>query len=69
MLARASGVSPRYLAEIETGRGNCSLAVLARVAAALELRVEQLVGEDDPWGPDAALSVRFRAAPVAARRA
>lgn len=43
ILARDSGVSERYLAEMESGRGNPSLAVLSRVAAAMNLAVVDLV--------------------------
>jgi len=45
MLARHSGVSERYLAEIETGRGNISVLVLRRLAKALNISVEVLLLE------------------------
>lgn len=45
-LSELSGVSPRYLAQLEAGQGNISVLLLARVAAALDLRVEQLLGDD-----------------------
>jgi XRE family transcriptional regulator, aerobic/anaerobic benzoate catabolism transcriptional regulator len=44
-LAEASGVSERYLAELERGAGNASLLVLRQVARALRLRVEDLASE------------------------
>lgn len=44
-LAEASGVSERYLAELERGAGNASLLVLRQVAQALRLRVEDLASE------------------------
>ena len=44
-LAEASGVSERYLAELERGAGNASLLVLRKVAQALRLRVEHLTSE------------------------
>jgi XRE family transcriptional regulator, aerobic/anaerobic benzoate catabolism transcriptional regulator len=44
-LAEASGVSERYLAELERGAGNASLLVLREVALALRLRVEDLACE------------------------
>jgi XRE family aerobic/anaerobic benzoate catabolism transcriptional regulator len=53
VLSEKSGVSPRYLAQLETGAGNISIALLERVAQALDFRIEWLVGEDDPWTSDA----------------
>jgi XRE family transcriptional regulator, aerobic/anaerobic benzoate catabolism transcriptional regulator len=44
-LAEASGVSERYLAELERGAGNASLLVLRQVAIALGVRVEELASE------------------------
>jgi XRE family transcriptional regulator, aerobic/anaerobic benzoate catabolism transcriptional regulator len=44
-LAETSGVSERYLAELERGAGNASLLVLRRVAQALSLRIEDLASE------------------------
>ena len=35
VLARDSGVSERYLAQLEQGQGNISVVLLSRVAAAL----------------------------------
>lgn len=42
-LARASGVSERYLAQLERGRGNISVLLLARVAAALDTDAADLL--------------------------
>jgi XRE family aerobic/anaerobic benzoate catabolism transcriptional regulator len=42
-LARDSGVSERYLAQLETGRGNISILLLRQVARALDLPVDVLV--------------------------
>ncbi len=53
VLSDISGVSPRYLAQLEAGEGNISIGLLQRVADALDHRIEWLVGEDDPWGSDA----------------
>lgn len=53
VLSDASGVSPRYLAQIEAGEGNISIGLLQRVAIALDHRIEWLVGEEDPWTSDA----------------
>lgn len=46
-LSEASGVSPRYLAQLESGEGNISIALLLRVAMALDLRIEALVADLD----------------------
>lgn len=53
LLSEKSGVSPRYLAQLEAGAGNISIALLQRVATALDHRIEWLVGEEDPWSSDA----------------
>lgn len=45
-LSELSSVSQRYLAQIEAGAGNISIALLARVGNALGLSVEQLVARD-----------------------
>ena len=42
-LARESGVSERYLAQLEQGRGNISVRLLARVAAALRTDISDLL--------------------------
>ncbi|MCP1673653.1 transcriptional regulator with XRE-family HTH domain [Natronocella acetinitrilica] len=42
-LAERSGVSERYLASLETGQANPSLAILFRLAGALELPIEKLL--------------------------
>src|SRR3970282_1998074 len=46
-LAGASGVSERYLAQLEAGRGNISVLLLRKVARAMGIAVEHLVKEDD----------------------
>jgi XRE family aerobic/anaerobic benzoate catabolism transcriptional regulator len=47
-LARDSGVSERYLAQVETGMGNISVLVLKRLAQALNIALDVLLFE----GPD-----------------
>jgi XRE family aerobic/anaerobic benzoate catabolism transcriptional regulator len=49
LLAEKSGVSQRYLAQLESGQGNISIGLLLRIAEALDLRIEWLLAEDDPW--------------------
>src|ERR1700732_3729739 len=44
-LARDSGVSERYLAQIESGHGNISVLVLRRLAKALNVSVDVLLFE------------------------
>jgi XRE family aerobic/anaerobic benzoate catabolism transcriptional regulator len=44
-LALASGVSERYLAQLEAGQGNISVLLLRRVAQAMRVAVENLVRE------------------------
>ncbi len=47
MLARYSSVSERYLAQLEQGRGNISIALLGRVAAALKTDAAELLRTHD----------------------
>jgi XRE family transcriptional regulator, aerobic/anaerobic benzoate catabolism transcriptional regulator len=47
-LAAASGVSERYLAQLEAGEGNISVLLLRKVARAMGVPVESLVREDTP---------------------
>ncbi|MBA84679.1 helix-turn-helix transcriptional regulator [Thalassobius sp. S69A] len=53
VLSEISGVSPRYLAQLEAGEGNISIGLLQRVAIALDHRIEWLMTEDDPWNSEA----------------
>jgi len=45
VLAQASGVSERYIAQLESGQGNVSIVLLRRVAEATGAPVEDLVAE------------------------
>ena len=47
-LAAASGVSERYLAQLEAGEGNISVLLLRKIARAMGVPVESLVREDAP---------------------
>lgn len=49
VLSEMSGVSPRYLAQLEAGDGNISIGLLKRVAIALGHQIEWLLSEEDPW--------------------
>jgi XRE family aerobic/anaerobic benzoate catabolism transcriptional regulator len=48
-LAEKSGVSQRYLAQLESGQGNISIGLLLRIARALDFRIEWLIADEDPW--------------------
>ncbi len=50
ILARDSGVSERYLAQLETGQGNISILLLRDIARALDVPLEALV-YDGPEPP------------------
>ena len=50
ILAKDSGVSERYLAQLEAGQGNASLGILRRIARALDVPLEALVA-DAPESP------------------
>lgn len=47
VLSEVSGVSPRYLAQLESGEGNISIGLLFRVAEALGVSMETLVSPSD----------------------
>ncbi len=53
-LSQSSGVSERYLADLEAGAGNASLMVLRRVATALRLDLDTLLSERAHASPELA---------------
>lgn len=55
-LSEESGVSQRYLAQLESGSGNISIGLLARVANALDFQIEWLVSKDDPWDSELSMA-------------
>ncbi|MBL4597578.1 MAG: helix-turn-helix transcriptional regulator [Rhizobiaceae bacterium] len=55
-LSEDSGVSQRYLAQLESGSGNISIGLLLRVANALDFKIEWLVSEEDPWNSDLSMA-------------
>jgi transcriptional regulator with XRE-family HTH domain len=60
ILSKASGVSERYLAELERGAGNASLLVLRQIAEALSIEVSALV-VGRLWGRlDARVAMQLR---------
>ena len=48
MLARDSGISERYLAQLEGGLGNFSIVLLRRLAKAIDVPVAELVSDESP---------------------
>jgi XRE family aerobic/anaerobic benzoate catabolism transcriptional regulator len=47
VLARVSGISERYIAQLESGKGNVSIVLLRRVASALGAHIEDLIPTAD----------------------
>ena len=64
-LSHGSGISERYLADLEAGAGNASLMVLRRVANALHLDMDTLLSERPDPSPDlvAAIELLSRLSP------
>jgi XRE family transcriptional regulator, aerobic/anaerobic benzoate catabolism transcriptional regulator len=51
VLAKVSGISERYIAQLESGKGNVSIVLLRRVSNAMGAHIEDLIPADDP-APD-----------------
>jgi XRE family aerobic/anaerobic benzoate catabolism transcriptional regulator len=58
-LAIESGISLPYLSRVEKGDGNISIAVLYRLAMALNLPLENLLSDNDRYGSDYVLTVEL----------
>ncbi len=58
-LAQHAKVSERYLAQLEVGKGNCSIVLLRRIARAIGLPVTQLVNERAEPALDLVLLTQF----------
>jgi XRE family transcriptional regulator, aerobic/anaerobic benzoate catabolism transcriptional regulator len=52
MLAKDSGVSERFLAQLESGTGNASILVLRQISAALNLPLDAMLPGADPPGQE-----------------
>lgn len=52
VVSEISGVSPRYLAQLEAGEGNISIVLLERVARALEVPIEALIAQKITLNPE-----------------
>ena len=59
ILAHDSGVSERYLAQLESGRGNASVLLLQRIGAALNLSLTELLQQDSEQPVELALIWQF----------
>jgi XRE family transcriptional regulator, aerobic/anaerobic benzoate catabolism transcriptional regulator len=51
VLAKVSGISERYIAQLESGKGNVSIVLLRRVSNAMGAHLEDLIPSTDP-APD-----------------
>jgi XRE family transcriptional regulator, aerobic/anaerobic benzoate catabolism transcriptional regulator len=51
VLAKVSGISERYIAQLESGKGNVSIVLLRRVSNAMGAHLEDLIPSSDP-APD-----------------
>jgi XRE family transcriptional regulator, aerobic/anaerobic benzoate catabolism transcriptional regulator len=51
VLAKVSGISERYIAQLESGKGNVSIVLLRRVSNAIGTPLEDLIPSNDP-APD-----------------
>jgi len=58
-LATESGISMPYLSRVERGDGNVSIAVLGRLAGALNVSIDVLLSDHDRLGPDYVLIVEM----------
>ncbi|WP_441278288.1 helix-turn-helix transcriptional regulator [Tardiphaga sp. 172_B4_N1_3] len=48
VLAKVSGISERYIAQLESGKGNVSIVLLRRVSDAMGAHLEDLIPADEP---------------------
>ncbi|MHC2435050.1 XRE family aerobic/anaerobic benzoate catabolism transcriptional regulator [Bradyrhizobium sp. USDA 4451] len=48
VLAKVSGISERYIAQLESGKGNVSIVLLRRVAGAMGAHLEDLIPTSEP---------------------
>src|ERR1700733_9404565 len=51
VLAKVSGISERYIAQLESGKGNVSIVLLRRVSNAMSAHLEDLIPTAEP-SPD-----------------
>jgi len=48
VLAKVSGISERYIAQLESGKGNVSIVLLRRVAGAMGSHLEDIIPSSEP---------------------
>src|SRR5947199_4756281 len=48
VLAKVSGISERYIAQLESGKGNVSIVLLRRVSNAMGAHLEDLIPSNEP---------------------
>src|SRR3954466_5362624 len=48
VLAKVSGISERYIAQLESGKGNVSIVLLRRVSSAMGAPLEDLIPSAEP---------------------
>src|SRR5213075_1093954 len=48
VLAKVSGISERYIAQLESGKGNVSIVLLRRVSNAMGAHLEDLIPSTEP---------------------
>src|SRR5260370_25667866 len=48
VLAKVSGISERYIAQLESGKGNVSIVLFRRVSNAMGAHIEDLIPTVDP---------------------
>jgi XRE family aerobic/anaerobic benzoate catabolism transcriptional regulator len=58
-LAQHAEISERYIAQLESGEGNCSIVLLRRIARAIGVQLPQLVSEGADPPLDAVLFTQF----------
>ena len=61
-LAAASGVSERYLAQLEAGHGNISVLLLRKIARAMSVPIETLLRDETASGPRRVALIGLRGA-------
>ena len=59
MLAQQSGVSERYLAQLETGHGNISIILLRQIAEGLGFPLVDIIREEPEQSPELTLLVQY----------
>lgn len=59
ILAQQSGVSERYLAQLETGHGNISIILLRQIAQGMGMPLVDLVREEPEQSPELTLLIQY----------